>query len=162
MKKNVQILILMFIATLILNGCASENKSNVEEIQPPKTMQLSNDYLGIYHGIQESYFMKNQYGDEMIIAGKKVPVPASDFKFLLKEKNVVSLQQTNLKDNQRYYYNGSYKIVSNESDLIKLEISVSDGQGSSLTYILEINKTDKKGNCIASIFEPAFNISKTK
>lgn len=55
--------------------------------------------------------MKNQYGDDMIIAGNKVPVPSSDFKFSLKENNVVNLQQTNLENNQRYYYDVSYKIL---------------------------------------------------
>ena len=160
MRNITHFLTLLFLTTFILNGCNSENnknsKSKKEEIQ---TKELSDDFLGNYHGIQESYFMRNQYGDDMIIAGNKVPVPSSDFKFLLKENNVASLQQTNLEDNQRYYYDGSYNIISDELDLIKLEISLSDGQGSSPTYILEINKSDKKGNCIGKN-EPVINISK--
>ncbi|MDA0765084.1 MAG: hypothetical protein O3A39_11680 [Proteobacteria bacterium] len=143
----------------LLSGCNSENNkdanSSKEQIQ---TKELSDDFLGNYHGIQESYFLKNQYGDDMVIAGNKVPIPSSDFKFLLKKDNVASLQQTNLEDNQRYYYDGSYKIISDDSDLIKVEVSLSDNQGSSPTYILEINKSDKKGNCIRKN-EPAFNIS---
>jgi len=163
MKKIAHVLTLMFIATLILTSCNSENnknsKSKQEEEQPKQTTELSEDFLGNYHGIQESYFMKNQFGDDMIIAGNKVPVPSIDFKFILKANNIASLQQTNLEDNQRYYYDGSYKILSNESEIIKVEISLSDGQGSSPTYILEINKLDKKGNCIGKN-EPVFNISK--
>jgi hypothetical protein len=163
MRNITRYLALIFLAIFILTGCNSENNKNpqskTEEIQPKQKKELSDDFLGNYHGIQESYFMKNQYGDDMIIAGNKVPVPSSDFKFLLKENSVASLQQTNLEDNQRYYYDGSYKIISDESDVIKVEISLSDGQGSSPTYILEINKSDKKGNCIGKN-EPVINISK--
>ena len=150
-------------ALFLLSGCNSENnkrtKAEKEEIKPNQKKELSDDFLGNYHGIQQSYYMKNQYGDEMIIAGNKVPVPSSDFKFLLKKDNVASLQQTNLEDNQRYYYDGSYMIIDDETDLIKVEISLSDGQGSSPTYILEINKSAKTGNCIGKN-EPVFNISK--
>lgn len=163
MRSITHFITLLFLAIFILNGCNSENnknsKSKNEEVQPKQTKELSDDFLGNYHGIQESYFLKNQYGDDMIISGNKVPVPSSDFKFLLKENNVASLQQTNLEDNQRYYYDGSYKIISDESDLIKVEVSLSDGQGSSPTYILEINKSDKQGNCIGKN-EPVINISK--
>ena len=163
MKNLTHFQILLFLAIFILNGCNSENNNNSvsknEELQTTQTKELSDDFLGNYHGIQEEYFMKNQYGDDMIIAGNKVPVPSSDFKFLLKENNVASLQKTNLEDNQRYYYDGSYKIISDESDVIKVEMSLSDGQGSSPTYIFEINKSDKKGKCIGKN-EPVINISK--
>jgi hypothetical protein len=164
MKKIAHLLTSMLIATFILTSCISENNKNLKskqaEEQLEKAMELSEDFFGNYHGIQESYFMKNQYGDDMIIAGNKVPVRSSDFKFLLKENNAASLQQTNLEDNKRYYYDGSYKIISDESDFIKVEISLSDGQGSSPNYILEINKSDKKGNCIGKK-EPIIKISKT-
>jgi len=149
MRNITRYLTLLFLVIFIITGCNSENnknpKSKNEEVESKQTMDLSDDFLGNYHGIQESYFMKNQYGDDMIIAGNKVPVPSSDFKFLLKENNAAGLQQTNLEDNQRYYYDGSYKVISTESDVIKVEVSLSDGQGSTPTYILEINKSDKKG-----------------
>ena len=115
MKNTTNFLILLFLTSYLLSGCNSENNkdanSSKEQIQ---TKELSDDFLGNYHGIQESYFLKNQYGDDMVIAGNKVPIPSSDFKFLLKKDNVASLQQTNLEDNQRYYYDGSYKIISDD------------------------------------------------
>lgn len=139
-----------------------EVKSENQEVKSNQSMELTDDFLGNYHGIRESYFMKNQYGDDMIIAGNKVPVPSIDFKFLLKEDNAAGLQQSNLEDNSRYYYDGSYNILNNESDVIKVEVSLSDGQGSNPTYILEINKSNKKGICLGGDFgEPAFEISKT-
>jgi hypothetical protein len=108
---------------------------------------LSDDLLGNYHGIQPSYFMKNQYGDDMIINGNKVPVPSVDYKFLLKENNVVSLQQINLEDNSRVYYDGVYKVLENDNDIVKIECSLSDGRNSKPIYFLTINKSDKKGFC---------------
>ena len=169
MKKVMPIIGVILFASLILSNCDSNSEtkaidtSNSINISKKSTIpELSKEFLGNYHGIQPSYFMKNQYGDDMVIAGNKVPVPSSDFKFLLKENNVVSLQQTNSEDNSRYYYNGNYKILSDDSGFIKTECSLSDGQGSSPTYILEISKTDKIGKCIGKTNEPEFQISKIK
>ena len=106
--------------------------------------------------------MKNQYGDEMIVAGNKIPVPSTDFKFLFKENNIVSLQHTNLEDNSRYYYDGNYKIISGDLELIKVECSLNNGKGSSPTYTLEINKTSKTGKCIGKTNEPEFQIINTR
>jgi hypothetical protein len=105
--------------------------------------------------------MKNQYGDDMVINGNKVSVSSIDYKFLLKEGNVVSLQQINLDDNSRVYYDGSYKIISQENNTIKIECSLSDGQTSNPSYTLSIDKSNKKGVCTGSN-EPEFNIEKIK
>ena len=43
-----------------------------EEIQRKKKEELSDNFLGVYVGMQESYFMKNEYGDDMIVAGNKI------------------------------------------------------------------------------------------
>ena len=80
----------------------------------------------------------------------------------MKENNVAGLQQTNIEDNSRYYYDGNYKIISDGPEFIKTECSLNDGQGSSPTYILEISKTDKTGKCIGKTNEPEFQISKIK
>lgn len=95
----------------------------------------------------------------MVINGNKVPVPSIDYKFLLKENNVVSLQQINLEDNSRVYYDGTFKISSDEDNAMKIECSLSDGKNSNPTYILTINKSDKKGVCNGSK-EPEFSIVK--
>ena len=104
--------------------------------------------------------MKNEFGDHIIIAGNKIPVPSSDFKFLIKENNIVRLQQTNLEDNKQYYYDGNYKIITENSELIKTECSLNNGQGSSPTYFLEISKDDKSGKCTNQGNEPEFTITK--
>lgn len=105
--------------------------------------------------------MKNQFGDDMVINGNKIPVPPTEYKFLLKENNIVSLQQINLEDNSRVYYDGTYKIISDESKTTKIKCSLSDGKKSNPTYTLNILKNDKKGVCIG-IDEPEFSIEKNK
>jgi hypothetical protein len=162
MKKLFAILIVT-----LLTSCGGSNSSEPSEVieqsaaesTKQNTEGLPTDFLGNYHGIQPSYFMKNQYGDDMVINGNKVPVPSIDYKFLLKENNIVSLQQTNLEDNSRVYYDGTFKISSNEDISLKIECSLSDGNNSNPTYILTINKSDKKGVCNGSK-EPEFSIQK--
>jgi hypothetical protein len=164
MKKIIKILGAILFASFILNNCDSNSatseafSSNSENILEIK--KLSEEFLGNYQGIQPNYFMKNEFGDHIIIAGNKIPVPSSDFKFLIKENNVVRLQQTNLEDNKQYYYDGNYKIITENSELIKTECSLNNGQGSSPTYFLEISKDDKSGKCTNQGNEPEFTITK--
>ena len=145
----------------VLTSCGGSSSSDPADTTKQNAEGLPTEFLGNYHGIQPSYFMKNQYGDDMVINGNKVPIPSIDYKFLLKEDNIVSLQQINLEDNSRVYYDGTYKIISEENKTKKIECSLSDGQTSNPTYILTIDKIDKKGIC-NGINQPEFNIEKTK
>jgi hypothetical protein len=156
---------IVLLASIILFSCNGNNHSESITTKPEsikqKDEELPTEFLGNYHGIQPTYFMKNQYGDDMVINGNKVSVSSIDYKFLLKEGNVVSLQQINLDDNSRVYYDGSYKIISQENNTIKIECSLSDGQTSNPSYTLSIDKSNKKGVCTGSN-EPEFNIEKIK
>ena len=86
-------------ALLILVSCGNNSSeaeqksssSKTEETTKQKGPQFPSDLVGNYHGVQPSYFMKNKYGDDLIINGNKVPVPAIDYKFLLNADNTVSL-----------------------------------------------------------------------
>lgn len=167
MLKKLSLQIFIGCCIIMLSSCgnnnqdASDKTSSIkkDESTQQKAAGLSTELLGNYHGIQPSYFMKNQYGDEMVINGNKIPVPSIDYKFLLKENNLVSLQQINLEDNSRVYYDGTYKIISEESLTTKIECSLSDGKSSNPTYVLTINRSDKKGICAGSN-EPEFSIEK--
>lgn len=154
---------IVLLASIILFSCNGNNHSESITTESKSTKQkdegLSTEFLGNYHGIQPSYFMKNQYGDDMVINGNKVSVPSIDYKFLIKENTIVSLQQINLEDNSRVYYEGTYKIISQENNTTKIECFLSDGQGSNPTYVLTINKSDKKGICTGNN-EPEFSIEK--
>lgn len=167
MKRIYTAILIIGALTITLLGCGNNNQESTNNSSPNETEKKSEDkpeglsaeFLGNYHGIQPSYFMKNQYGDDMVINGNKVSVPSIDYKFLVKDGNVVSLQQINLEDNNRVYYDGTYKIIPQENNTTKIECSLSDGQGSNPTYVLTINKSDKKGICNGNN-EPEFSIEK--
>lgn len=167
MKRIFTAILIIGALTITLFGCGNNNQESTNNSSPNETEKKSEDkpeglsaeFLGNYHGIQPSYFMKNQYGDDMVINGNKVSVPSIDYKILIKENTIVTLQQINLEDNSRVYYDGTYKIISEESITTKIECSLSDGQGSNPTYVLTINRSDKKGICTGSN-EPEFSIEK--
>ena len=167
MKRIFTAILIIGALTITLFGCGNNNQESTNNSSPNETEKKSEDkpeglsaeFLGNYHGIQPSYFMKNQYGDDMVINGNKVSVQSIDYKFLIKENTILSLQQINLEDNSRVYYDGTYKIISEESITTKIECSLSDGQGSNPTYVLTINRSDKKGICTGSN-EPEFSIEK--
>lgn len=167
MKRIFTTLLIIGALTITLFGCGNNNQESTNNSSPNETEKkteykpeaLSAKFLGNYHGIQPSYFMKNQYGDDMVINGNKVSVPSIDYKFMIKENTIVSLQQINLEDNSRVYYEGTYKIISEESFTTKIECYLSDGQGSNPTYVLTIDRSDKKSICTGSN-EPEFSIEK--
>lgn len=169
-KNNKFAQVSLLVLIILLSSCGNKDKETESmdavalqsEVETSGMIQgLQTEFLGNYHGIQPSYFMKNQFGDDMIINGNKVSVPSIDYKFLLKEGNDVNLQQINLEDNSRVYYNGTYKIVSEENNSLVIECSLSDGQSSNPIYVLTIDKSDKKGICTGTN-EPEFNVEITK
>ena len=160
----------LFFSILLMLSC---NNSETKETQvsqetqeakvgsDSKPQSLESQFQGIYHGIQESYFMKNQYGDDMIVNGNKVSVPGIDYKFILKQDGVANLQQTSLEDNSRYYYDGSYTILKEDANTLNIECNLSDGKSSNPSYTITIDKSSNKVTCKGSN-DPAFNLEKTK
>jgi hypothetical protein len=161
----------LFLGVLILSlsSCGGNNQdatnnssaARSENATQQKAASLASDLLGNYHGVQPGYFMKNKFGDDMVINGNKISVPSIDYKFLIKEDNTVSLQQINLEDKSRVYYEGTFKIISDNTTAVKIECALSDGKTSKPTYTLTINKSDKKTNCTGSN-EPEFQLEKVK
>lgn len=157
-------------AALLLSSCGSnspETEKNAasgksEASNQQKIAGLPSELTGNYHGVQPSYFVKNKYGDDIILNGNKVSVPSIDYKFLLKDDNTASLQQASLESNRRVYYEGTYKILSDDANAVKIECALSDGQISKPTYTLSINKADKKANCSGNNSEPEFQLEKIK
>ena len=153
---------LIIFSLLVLSSCGNKidnNRTQSTEVKIYSRPLIHNEYLGNYHGIQPSYNMKNQYGDDMIIGGQKVSVPSIDFKFLLKEDCIAGLQQTNLDDNSRVYYNGTFKILNEDANSVTVECSLSDGEYSKPKYNLKINKSDKTAVCKGAN-EPEFSVEK--
>jgi hypothetical protein len=160
MKKKSICKSILLLPIFLLASCTSNTK-NIEKTTTPheKITQPQIDLLGLYQGVQPSYFMKNEFGDDLLVFGKKVPVPSSDYKFLLKENGKASLQLTSLEDNTRYFYEGSYTINADDAEKLKITCKLSDGKTSNPTYTLVINKTNKAGLCKGDN-DPEFSIKK--
>jgi len=162
MKLNVHVPFLVFVLALSLVSCESKDKpmSNDNSLaQTEETTGIMPDFQGIYQGVQPAYNLKNEYGDELIIKGKPVSVPSIDFKFLLKANFVVSLQQINLEDNSRVYYQGNFKILEDSDQKLVILCELHDGEGSNPTYTLYIDKLKRIASCMGAN-EPAFKVEK--
>ena len=165
MKQIMKTLMLVVAASLLAVSCTSNSTSSEAEstiVEEENTNDLPQEYLGNYHGVQPGYNMKNQYGDDVIINGQAIKIPAIDHKFLVKEGNIISLQQTSLDDNSRYYYEGSYSINGETDTEYTIECNVSDSNGTSNpSFTLVIQKETKSGKC-TSEDQPDFDLEKIK
>jgi uncharacterized protein YcfL len=158
-----------FLITFLILGCSSNTKENNKDnkdtvaVSNKKTTEaspeISKDLLGIYEGDQIAYTMKNQFGDDMIVAGKKIKVPASNYKVIFKEKHEISIQQTSKEDESRYYYDGVYSISQDDNNYYELVCKVRDGKSSNLAYTMTINKKELSIHCVGHN-EPDFDLVK--
>tara|TARA_B110000003_G_scaffold233735_1_gene237138 strand:- start:7969 stop:8502 length:534 start_codon:yes stop_codon:yes gene_type:complete len=154
---------------ILYRACSSPETSpdpSPEEIQientENSTVKTDNFVLnGLLNGIQDGYYMKNKFGDDLILGGNRVPVPGAEYKFLFKENGEVSLQQTSSKDGQRAYYEGNYKVVKNDEEIVLIECKLSDGKYSNPTMIIEYSKLKKTYTYKEeSSGAPSFNLEK--
>jgi len=164
MKNFIQRFMVVLVLYSVWKSCSQEPSSEVVSKESPQSTVvavagLAPEYLGNYKGQQKPYYMYNESGRELVINGQRIPVPAIDFLFTLKENRQAALEQTNLEDHMQYSYEGSYEVIDSLSDTIKLRLSLKDRTGSEPIFDLEIRKTDKTGTC-SSTKEPTFVISK--
>ena len=114
---------------------------------------------GLFQGTQDSYFLKNKFGEDLIIQGNRVPVPSSEYKFLFKENLEVSLQQTS-EDGEKVFYEGNYKAVKNDEEIVIIKCKLSDGEYSNPTMIIEYSKLKKTYTFNGENQSPNFNLNK--
>tara|TARA_B100001142_G_scaffold329888_1_gene394930 strand:- start:1084 stop:1557 length:474 start_codon:yes stop_codon:yes gene_type:complete len=156
MKKIVRLIIL----SLLIYSCGKNTDSDKPNNSSDKILNEF-EIIGVYQGIQENYFMKNKFGDDVIINGNKIELPSVDHKFLFEKNNKVSLQQTSLDDNTRYYYDGNYKILEKTQDVITIECNLSYSEGSSNpSFILDFSLSNDFLICKGCGGGPDFNLSK--
>jgi hypothetical protein len=174
--NNFKTFILCLISSNILIGCGdtsvkeSDYIDTAANINPESTQSNPNEQsstedrnkeiLGLYHGVQPSYFMKNQYGDDMVINGNKIPIPSIDYKFILKENNIVTLQQISEEDGTRAYYDGKFNVNKNGS-ITTITCEVSDGKSSNPTYTIELNEVSNEIICKGNN-QPEFSLYRNK
>ena len=160
MKKS--ILFILSTSFLILFVRCDSNiakDSKVDEVKINESL-IDEEYLGVYIGIQNSYYMENKFGDYLIINGNKVSVPGSEYRFLIEDDNKISLQQKSMEDESRYYYEGNFTVFSITDDKIIIEAELVYDEFSSPSYKIEINKETKEGECEPQDLSPSFKIEK--
>ncbi len=113
---------------------------------------------GSFAGTQDAYYLKDKYGDDLIIGGRRVPVPSVKHKFFFQDDDIVSLQQI-ASDGTRVYYEGKYQIIKNDDKIALIECKLSNGDGSNPTMIIEYSKSNESGKVKKDgVGGPEFNI----
>ena len=160
MKRSFLFLLSIAFVILLVRCDSNVSKdSKVDEVKVNESI-MDEEYLGVYIGIQNSYFMENKFGDYLIINGNKVPVPGSEYRFLVEDDNKISLQQKSMEDESRYYYEGDFTVLSIFDDKIIIEAELIYDEFSSPSYKIEINKETKGGVCEPQDLSPSFKIEK--
>ena len=143
MKRSFLFLLsIAFVILLVRCDSNISKDSKVDEVKVNESI-MDEEYLGVYIGIQNSYYMENKFGDYLIINGNKVSVPGSEYRFLIEDDNKISLQQKSMEDESRYYYEGNFTVFSITDDKIIIEAELIYDEFSSPSYKIEINKETK-------------------
>ena len=160
MKRSFLFLLsIAFVILLVRCNSNVSKDSKVDEVKVNESI-MDEEYLGVYIGIQNSYYMENKFGDYLIINGNKVSVPGSEYRFLIEDDNKISLQQKSMEDESRYYYEGNFTVFSITDDKIIIEAELIYDEFSSPSYKIEINKETKEGECEPQDLSPSFKIEK--
>jgi len=160
MKRSFLFLLsIAFVILLVRCDSNISKDSKVDEVKVNESI-MDEEYLGVYIGIQNSYYMENKFGDYLIINGNKVSVPGSEYRFLIEDDNKISLQQKSMEDESRYYYEGNFTVFSITDDKIIIEAELIYDEFSSPSYKIEINKETKEGECEPQDLSPSFKIEK--
>lgn len=130
---------------------ASESNEN-------KKILSSLDLFGTYEGIQNGYFLKNKSGDYIVARGNKVPVPASNYKFLFGYNQAVGLEQSSAGLKASYF--GVYKVIEDTEEKTIIECRLSDGEYSNPTMVIEYSKLKKTFTYKGADGAPNFNLEK--
>ena len=133
------------IVLLLLLSCVDSKKEVDKKSNSILVNIKNNDQIilnGLYKGVQNGYYLKNKFGDDLVIQGNKVPIPPVDHKFLFEKNLNVSLQQTS-SDGQRVYYEGKYQIILDNQSTTHFQCDLSDGEFSNPTLIIEYSKLNK-------------------
>lgn len=117
-KNTFQWLLMLFCLVSCHNKNAHFNSSNDDSTNTEKTATSTNandnipsEIVGSFKGYEAAYNLKNSNGNEMIINGSTVSVPASELLFTISNEGTVQLIQES--GAEKIVYNGSLKIIEN-------------------------------------------------
>ena len=146
------------LATSTINAETNTNPSTVEET---KNSNFPNKIIGLFRGQQISYNLKGKDGNDMVINGNSVTVPGYDVTFTLNSNGTVVFTQQASGDS-KIYYSGTFKVIENASNKIKVQCDVSNSdRTSNPTYILNFDNNSNNITCSGSGNEPTIILSRT-
>ncbi|KAB2909109.1 MAG: hypothetical protein LC102_01635 [Ignavibacteriales bacterium] len=143
----------LFVVLLIPSTILPQKKGSNKE--------LGKALLGTYEGYQESYPMRDQYGNVQYVGGQKLMVDACDYKFEIAKNNKVTMYQLPAGKSKPYVYKGSYKIIEDKSNYVEILCKVSLDKYTNPEYTIVIDKKTKTATCEGTN-EPEFTMKKTK
>ena len=158
--KKITIIICMF----LIFSCKDSKKIDEKE-KNLDSLVVGEKYSffleGIFKGTQKGYYPKNKLGDYVIIQGNKLYVPSVNYEFSFQDDFNVSLQQS--VDGSRYYYEGTYKIIENERNIVIIDCQLLETESqNSFTMIIEYSKTNDIYTLKSKDGSPDFEIKSNK
>ena len=135
------------ILSLLIISCKNDPKNiNVTKKDNHLKENIQHDIIiGLYSGVQPSYVMKDKFGDDLVINGKKLTIPSAEYKYFFDKNNLVSLKLTALEENGKsYYYEGNYSVITEDKNKIVLECKIYLKEtNSNPIHTITIDKTNK-------------------
>ena len=77
------------ILSLLIISCKNDPKNiNVTKKDNHLKENIQHDIIiGLYSGVQPSYVMKDKFGDDLVINGKKLTIPSAEYKYFFDKNN---------------------------------------------------------------------------
>jgi hypothetical protein len=133
----------------------------IDDLKNEESNEENFDFYGVYFGLQSSYNLKDEYGNDLIYRGRKGTVPVTYNKFKIEKNGRVTLEQSNLdKPANIDYYNGFFSITSQNNDrtIILCKMQSDDSVPS---FEIEVNHFNDNANCKPETkYTPQFNLRK--
>lgn len=114
--------------------------SKSSEVSDSKEI-ITSKCQGTYRGTQGSYVKMNSFGEELIIEGEEVIVPAMDYALTLHADGRAVLEQSYKNGRAGVILNGQYDIIADHERFLWLDCALSDGTNPSLLYTVIFDKS---------------------
>ena len=144
-------------------NCNDCDEGGDEEEGGEEEKQEISLHIGTFDGTCPPYNMKNKYGEDMVIGGKKIPMPAIKHRYTIYDNNICSITM----DAEGTIYscdNVSYN-VSYSNDDFSLTMNPKSGSacgGNPITLVKEGDSFFISGDDYSNSGQPKFSVDKIK
>ena len=144
--KDIKSYVILVSSLILSYQCGSNDDNNKE-------------WVGTYNGMRPSYNMKNKYGEDMIISGNYVSIPAVQYTFEIYNNNMCTIYMQYGEENITCP-NVEY-IVSSNSNNFSLTMSPETGGDCGGHEIVLIKNEHHFKIAKGTLGEPSFIVKKT-